>query len=618
METATEITCPDCGVQQPHADECSSCGTSLVDLVEEVPTMKSKKTTTKAWPTPSSSETDSSPSSSDPKTAQPDGLENVVTSEPPENPTEPETVVASDENAAPTINLDSPLPEGTNETAEVRTAPEASAHQEEKQPELATAASSMAETAPEPEVILASEESTSPAADSQPIENPTDTVDVLNENASPTTNSDTSQSNAEKEAEGPIEPQDTSISQEDVQENSDLVSSEPLSTVDSSESGNSLETSNHEVQADQEPPTLVPLQEESSLSSNRIRHPLFWGTGRSLFGIFIVNTFLTLITLGIYSFWGRVKVREFLNSQTSFANARFAYHGTGKELFTGWLKAMLVFGLPYVFLSSLSYFWQGIPQYVSQGIAGLLLLCFIPIAVVGAHRYRMSRTSLRNIRFSFRGTVSAYMKIWLKGSVLTLLTLGIYYPFFENERRHYLVTHSQFGSHAFKYDGQGKGLVTIYAKAVGLYLLTVTMLGGLALTGINAYFSAPLMDMQTVMLASGALPFIALACMIAPWFYLQAARQRYFWNHTQFGNAQFLSAVTAWKLFELRLGHVFLLVSTLGLAWPWVQARNLQFFYYYTALKGPINFQRIEQDALDASPTGEELAGFFDTGFDLG
>ena len=137
--------------------------------------------------------------------------------------------------------------------------------------------------------------------------------------------------------------------------------------------------------------------------SFRVRHPLFWGKGRSLFGIFIVNTFLTLVTLGIYSFWGRVRVREFLNSQTSFAGARFAYHGTGKELFMGWLKAVLIFGVPYLFFSYMPVFWNEIPQLIPNVIAGLLVLCFIPVAVVGAHRYRLSRTSLRNIRFSFRG-----------------------------------------------------------------------------------------------------------------------------------------------------------------------------------------------------------------------
>ena len=279
---------------------------------------------------------------------------------------------------------------------------------------------------------------------------------------------------------------------------------------------------------------------------------------------------------------------------------------------------MMVFGLPYLLLSTLPHFWQGIPSYVPQAIAGLLVLCFIPVAVVGAHRYRLSRTSLRNIRFSFRGSVSDYTKLWLKGSCLTVLTLGIYYPFFENARRRYLVTHSQFGNQGFDYDGTGKGLLSIYSKAAGLYVASIILFGGITIAGITTYLSVPITDMKTIMLTSSALPIVTILAMIWPWFYLQAARQRYFWNHTTFNEARFFSTVSAWKIFELRLGHLLLLLSTLGLAWPWVQVRNLQFFYYYTGLHGSINFHRVEQDALDASPTGEELAGFFDTGFDLG
>ena len=351
--------------------------------------------------------------------------------------------------------------------------------------------------------------------------------------------------------------------------------------------------------------------------SFRVRHPLFWGKGRSLFGIFIVNTFLTLVTLGIYSFWGRVRVREFLNSQTSFAGGRFAYHGTGKELFMGWLKAILIFGVPYLFFSYMPVFWGEIPELIPNVIAGLLVLCFIPVAVVGAHRYRLSRTSWRNIRFSFRGRISDYMKLWFKGSLLSVLTLGFYYPYFENARRAFLTTHSQIGNHAFEYEGQGKDLLKIYGKAFGLYLLTIVVMEALLLAGL-AFIGKPLTDLPSLMMASGFLVVMSLVAGIAPWFYLQAAKQRYFWGRTHIGEAHFFSNVTAWKLFELRAGHLVLLITTLGLAWPWVQSRNLQFFYYYLGLHGPLEFTRIEQDALDASPTGEELAGFFDTGFDLG
>ncbi|MGB0909801.1 MAG: YjgN family protein [Nitrospirales bacterium] len=540
MDTVTEVTCPECGEVQATAEECMSCGASLIRPDEDIPIMEGKKIVSSPWPTKTES-TSAAPTS----TTTAESALNDPFPFPEPQPDSEKSSSISEKNATA---IEQPSVTTNLQPTEI--------HDEEQITEV------HAETrTPQPHVAL-------------PWQAISNSQELEIQESSPT--------------------------------------NVPSPTVKPSDS------SNVEQQVNVEPPIPEPIANETAASPDRVRHLHFWGNGKSLFGIFIVNTFLTLITLGIYSFWGRTRVRQFLNSQTSFAAARFFYHGTGKELFTGWIKAMLVFGLPYITLSALPYLWHGIPTYIPQVIAGLLFLAFIPVAVVGAHRYRLSRTSLSNIRFSFRGTVSEYTKIWLKGSVLTLLTLGIYYPFFENTRRQYLVTHSQFGSQTFEYDGQGKELLTIYSKATGLYLATILLLGGITLASITSYFSMSVSDMKTILFASSSLPIILIVGLSVPWFYLQAARQRFFWNHTKFGDARFNSTVTAWKIFELRLGHFVLLMSTLGLTWPWVQIRNLQFLYFYTSLRGPLNLHRVEQDALDASPTGEELAGFFDTGFDLG
>lgn len=128
----------------------------------------------------------------------------------------------------------------------------------------------------------------------------------------------------------------------------------------------------------------------------------FHGVGGTLFGIQIVNLFLSIVTLGIFSFWGRVRVRQYLMSQTEFAGDRFAYHGTGKELLIGWIKAAVFLGIPFLMLVLLS---AGVLAYI-------IVAAFMPIAVVSARRYRLSRSSWRSIRFSFRGRVWAFA--WLR------------------------------------------------------------------------------------------------------------------------------------------------------------------------------------------------------------
>jgi uncharacterized membrane protein YjgN (DUF898 family) len=387
-----------------------------------------------------------------------------------------------------------------------------------------------------------------------------------------------------------------------------LLSNPATLTVDKEEKTKAL---------DSIPPSEI-FDEPYDSALSLIHHLIFWGRGRTLFGIFIVNTFFTLLTLGVYSFWGRVRIRHFLSSQTSFAKVRFAYHGTAQELLKGWSKAFLVFGLPYALLSFVPFMWEEIPTWIPNVLAGLMALCFIPIAVVGSHRYRLSRTSLGTIRFSFRGRVKEYMKIWFLGTMLTLLTAGIYYPFFENARRKFLVANSYFGNRHFTYTGTGGGLLRIYAKALGFTLVILAGVIGMS-AGPETLWSItrwPREDWQDVFLNS--LVLTGLLTLLLPWFYLQVAKQRYQWNHSDFGDAHFQFSASTWNLFELRLTNFLMLILTFGLAWPWVQVRNLQFLYYHLGLQGPLEFQCIAQEALDASPTGEELAGYFDAGFDLG
>jgi len=72
--------------------------------------------------------------------------------------------------------------------------------------------------------------------------------------------------------------------------------------------------------------------------------------GWLLLGIHIVNVLLTIVTLGVYYFWAKVRVRSYILSQTECAGDRFAYHGTGRELLLGFVKAVLLIGIPFLLL----------------------------------------------------------------------------------------------------------------------------------------------------------------------------------------------------------------------------------------------------------------------------
>ncbi len=349
-------------------------------------------------------------------------------------------------------------------------------------------------------------------------------------------------------------------------------------------------------------PRLMSLGATDAVHSSRPCS--FHGTGGTLFGMHIINICLSIATLGAYHFWGKAKIRRYLFSQTSFAADRFAYHGTGKELYQGFLKAMLVFGIPYFSLSAAHTFLSLPPwlDFLAKSLAGLVLVFYVPIAIVNARRYRCMRASWRGIRFSFRGRTWDFLKLYFQGWFFTLLTLGIYYPYFQAQRQAFLNSHTYYGNQRFHFTGHGSGLMVPFA-------ITLFMTYGvLILCGVTMVFQ----------LTNAGLSLLFIPFVLGPmWMWLLGQKQKYFWDHTTFGPARFASSITWQRLLTLYLGNLALLFVTLGFAWPWVTVRSARFFTSTLSLEGSVNLDRILQETTTSSVTGEGLSNLLDTGFDM-
>jgi uncharacterized membrane protein YjgN (DUF898 family) len=293
---------------------------------------------------------------------------------------------------------------------------------------------------------------------------------------------------------------------------------------------------------------FVKQEKQSEEPSQKIYRMFFYGDAGTLFSIHIVNLFLTILTLGVYYFWGKVKVRKYLYGQTEFEGDRFTYHGTGKELLVGWLKAVLGIGLFIAANVAITSYWKGaIVEAVATALLYLCILILMPIAIVYSQRYWLSRTSWRGIRFSFRGGVKDFIKIYIPGVLLTLISLGVYYPYFQNDIRKFQINHTYFGSTRFSYDGKGSDILGRHILALLLSILTLGLY----------------------------------------WFWFAAWRHRYYWEHTSFSTTRFRSTITGGPLLRLKLGNLLLLILTLGLAWPWTVVRNARFMLSRITLEGP-------------------------------
>lgn len=304
----------------------------------------------------------------------------------------------------------------------------------------------------------------------------------------------------------------------------------------------------------------------------------FHGDGMELFKIVFVNQILTVITLGIYYFWAKTKTRLYVYGATSFGKDRFSYHGAGKELFKGgMIFAAIVLALSLSSVAVGFVLGSGAGEVINGVILPILIGLAIPALMVGAFRYRLSRTAWRSIRFSFRGVRMDALKLYVKGYVLTIITLGFYFPLFAVELQKFWRGHSWFGSLPFKFSGEGK---EIYGKFIVGVLLTVITFG---IYG----------------------------------FWLRAFLQRYYWSKTTLGNGTFYFDATGGELFKLNLINMLILIITFGLGFSWVVVRNMNFMVDHLSLKGSVDVNKVVQEMKDSGALGEEAIDAFDVPLDV-
>ncbi len=303
----------------------------------------------------------------------------------------------------------------------------------------------------------------------------------------------------------------------------------------------------------------------------------FKGTGSTLFGLTIVNTILTVITLGLYYPWAKVKYLKYYYQNFYMSGDHFSFHGTGKEIFKGFIRA-LIFIVAIVAAYAIFLYLQIPLLAIVIYLIGFLLL--IPIAVHGTMRYRLAKTSWRSIHFGYRGDLTELIKLYFKGFGLTLITLGIYGSWFEANFRSYLFKHIRFGDVTLGFTGKGEELFLINLK--GTILTFVTL-------GIY-------------------------------WFWYMAELYRFYYEYTVAEHNgqtyQLESTFSAGKVFKLEVVNGLIILFTLGLGFAWAQVRRMKFMADNLIIPEELDTDSIVQTESDyKDATGEGMFDFLDFNF---
>jgi len=230
------------------------------------------------------------------------------------------------------------------------------------------------------------------------------------------------------------------------------------------------------------PPDTPPTTGKKSLPTSAIDYDA--DTGR-VFQIWFLNGLFRILTLGIYTFWGKTRMRRYLASGFLLDGDRFEYTGTGKELFFGFLKAIPIYLIaigPFIAVNiwlgdeeSLKVLWI-FPAYIP-------LIYFFPFAYYAARRYRLSRTTWRGIRFALKGSAFKYANYAMFRAFLNTITLGILTPYSQAYLHKHVVDHMIFGNipatlhtKAFNF----KKLVRLNITSAALFIIYPLLAVGIA------------------------------------------------------------------------------------------------------------------------------------------
>jgi uncharacterized membrane protein YjgN (DUF898 family) len=163
------------------------------------------------------------------------------------------------------------------------------------------------------------------------------------------------------------------------------------------------------------------------------------GRAKDLYKIYMKIFFLSVITLGMYRFWGKTRLRSYMWSHFHVDNDPLVYHGNAIELLKGFFKA---FPFCIVIIVLLEVPYMEIPT-------SILIIWILNFAIYSHYKYLASRTSWRGIRFYLNQSSINYANKSFLLTLKNIVTLGIIAPKIILERSQMLYENLQYGDMKF-------------------------------------------------------------------------------------------------------------------------------------------------------------------------
>jgi len=269
----------------------------------------------------------------------------------------------------------------------------------------------------------------------------------------------------------------------------------------------------------------------------------FTGGAGEYFRIWIVNLCLTVVTLGLYSPWAKVRRKRYFYGCTLLEGSAFEYSGSPAAILRG---RLLVLGIFAVY--SLS---QRVLPLLSFALA-LVVIALLPWIIQRALQFNARNSLHRNLRFGFHGGKLQILAVLLIAGLLTPVTLGMAYPWYLAMKRRLFVENSSYGSERFA-----------FAATTGEYYVAAMKLSFAFLAFLAGSIAT---------LGIGLLPFYVLLRA-----YAEVVFARISWRNTSLGGIRFDCSWTTGGLAGLYFVNALGVLASLGLLVPWAAVRSARY-----------------------------------------
>jgi uncharacterized membrane protein YjgN (DUF898 family) len=384
--------------------------------------------------------------------------------------------------------------------------------------------------------------------------------------------------------------------------------------------------------------TLAP----SATGNETVYRFKFTGSAGEYFRIWIVNTLLTILTLGLWSPWAKIRKKKWFLGHTWVAGANFDYHASAWPIFRGRVLAAIAF-----FLYWIAGEFQ--PKYAAW--VALALAIVAPILIVGSLRFNLVNTSYRNVRFSSQSTLMlalAAIAPFILGAALAVafplvtnagpeespfrsvgwtaalspLVFTIFYPYVHGKVRLLALNHSKFGSALIRCTTRVKTFYSAHIRGsvIGMGMMlaagVVTFAAGMMLAALGA----SMMNLFTRYIGREAMVVIAVITTLPFAFafliWYAATQTRLInstFNLTRVGeNVRVFSEIRTLPMAKLYLINTIAILFTLGLALPWAAVRTARQRVETTALAITGDLDRVVAENIKGyDATADAATDFF-------